>query len=80
MIEQITIVWFNIFFMSGEQVTNFKFKNSLKKEYLDKRKKVNINILLNKVRADEKREQLESNIFFGLVQLPLTMLTKLFLA
>ena len=53
--------------MSGEQVTNFKFKNSLKKEYLDKRKKVNINILLNKVRADEKREKLESNIFFGLV-------------
>ena len=55
-------------FMSGEQVTNFKFKNSLNKdEYLNKRKKVNINILLNKVRADKKREQLESNIFFGIV-------------
>ena len=44
--------------MSGEQLANH-----------NKTKKVNINILLNKVRADKKREQLESNIFFGIVVL-----------
>ena len=54
--------------MSGEQITNLKINGSLKKNQdLDKPKKVNINILLNKVRTDKKREQLESIVFIGLI-------------
>jgi hypothetical protein len=30
-------------------------------------KRVDINILLNKVRADQKKEKFENSIFFGLV-------------
>ena len=59
--------------MSGEQITNdsvetqtlegdlHSLKNSQKKERVD------INVLLNKVRLAEKKEKLESTIFFGLV-------------
>ena len=55
-------------FMSGEQITNRKFNDSLKENQdLDKPKKVNINILLNKIRTDKKREQLESIVFIGLI-------------
>ena len=55
-------------FMSGEQITNRKFNDSLKENQdLDKPKKVNINILLNNIRADKKRDQLASNVFFGLI-------------
>ena len=54
--------------MSGEQITNLKINGSLKKNQdLDKPKKVNINILLNKIRTDKKREQLESIVFIGLI-------------
>ena len=54
--------------MSGKQITNRKFNDSLKENQdLDKPKKVNINILLNKVRTDKKREQLESIVFIGLI-------------
>ena len=56
------------FFMSGKQITNRKFNDSLKENQdLDKPKKVNINILLNNIRADKKRDQLASNVFFGLI-------------
>ena len=41
--------------MSGETVTNLKPK------------KIDIKVLLKKIRADEKKEQLESNVFFGLI-------------
>ena len=41
--------------MSGEKVTNLKSK------------KIDIKILLNRIRADEKKGQLESNVFFGLI-------------
>ena len=55
-------------FMSGEQITNRKLNDSLKENQdLNKPKKVNINILLNKVRTDKKREQLESIVFIGLI-------------
>ena len=55
-------------FMSGEQITNRKFNDSLKENQdLDEPKKVNINILLNNIRADKKRDQLASNVFFGLI-------------
>jgi len=54
--------------MSGEQITNRKFNDSLKENQdLDKPKRVNINILLNKIRTDKKREQLESIVFIGLI-------------
>ena len=41
--------------MSGETVTNLKPK------------KIDIKVLLKKIRADEKKEQLESSVFFGLI-------------
>ena len=54
--------------MSGKKITNRKFNDSLKENQdLDKPKKVNINILLNNIRADKKRDQLASNVFFGLI-------------
>ena len=56
------------FIMSGKQITNRKFNDSLKENQdLDKPKKVNINILLNNIRTDKKREQLESIVFIGLI-------------
>ena len=55
-------------FMSGDQITNRKFNDSLKENQdLNKPKKVNINVLINKIRAEEKREYLESSIFIGLI-------------
>jgi hypothetical protein len=58
--------------MSGEQITNNEVEtqnlevelHSLKKS---KKKRVDINILLNKVRLAEKKEKMESTLFFGLV-------------
>ena len=41
--------------MSGETVTNLKSK------------KVDIKVLLKKIRTDEKKELIESNVFFGLI-------------
>ena len=32
-----------------------------------KSKRIDIKILLSRIRADEKKEQLESNVFFGLI-------------
>ena len=37
------------------------------KEFLSKKNKVDINVLLNRVRADKKKEQLESVFFIGVV-------------
>ena len=66
-------MWFNLNYMSGEQITNdsvetqnlegelHSLKNSTKK------RRVDINVLLNKVRLAKKKEKLESTIFFGLV-------------
>ena len=59
--------------MSGEHITNdtvetqnleselHSLKNSAKKQRED------INVLLNKVRLAQKKEKMESTIFFGLV-------------
>ena len=41
--------------MSGERATNLKSK------------RIDIKILLSRIRADEKKEQVESNVFFGLI-------------
>ena len=59
--------------MSGEQITN----NSVETQNLEgelhslkdshEKKRVDINVLLNKVRLAQKKEKMESTIFFGLV-------------
>ena len=59
--------------MSGEQITN----NSVETQNMEgelhslknssKKKRVDINVLLNNVRSAQKKEKMESTIFFGLV-------------
>ena len=59
--------------MSGEQIT----ENSVETQNMEgelhslknspKKQRVDINILLNKVRMAQKKEKMESTIFFGLV-------------
>ena len=59
--------------MSGEQITN----NSIETQTLEgelhslknssKKKRVDINVLLNKVRLAKKKEKMESTIFFSLI-------------
>ena len=59
--------------MSGEQITN----DSVETQNLEgdlhslinspKMQRVDINVLLNKVRMAKKKEKMESTIFFGLV-------------
>ena len=54
--------------MSGEHIINNEIDTSTnRKKSINSKKKVDINILLNKVRADEKNEKFENAIFFGLV-------------
>ena len=56
------------FIMSREKIANLKFNDPLNEDQdLDKSKKVNINVLLNNIRTDKKREQLESIVFIGLI-------------
>ncbi len=57
-----------MFCMSGEQVTNSEFHqvHPTIKKTSRKSKKVDINILLNKIRATRKKEKLKNTIFFGL--------------
>ncbi len=59
--------------MSGERVTN----NSVETQNMEgelhslknssRKKRVDINVLLNNVRSAQKKEKIESNIFFGLI-------------
>ena len=59
--------------MSGEQITN----NSVETQNLEgelhslknssRKQRVDINILLNNVRIAQKKEKMESTIFFGLI-------------
>ena len=55
--------------MSGDQITNSEFNqaNLTINKTSRKSKKVDINILLNKVRAAQKKEKFENTIFFSLV-------------
>ncbi len=58
----------NTFFVPREKMTNPKFNDPLNENQdLDKPKKVNINILLSKIKADNKKTQLESSVFFVLI-------------
>ena len=66
-------MWLNLDYMSGEHITDnsvetqnmegelHSLKNSAKKQRVD------INVLLNKVRLAQKKEKMESTIFFGLI-------------
>ena len=66
-------MWLNLIYMSGEQITN----NSVETQNLDgelhslknssKNQRVDINVLLNKVRLAKKKEKMESTIFFSLI-------------
>ena len=61
--------------MSGEQITNTSVEtqniegdlHSLKSSPSKTKNRVDINVLLNKVRLAKKKERIESTIFFGLV-------------
>ena len=61
--------------MSGEQITNTSAEtqnieddlHSLKGSPSETKNRVDINTLLNKVRAAKKKERMETTIFFGLV-------------
>ena len=61
--------------MSGDQITNSEFNqaNLTIKKTSRKSKKVDINILLNKVRAAQKKEKFENTIFFGLVAMAIVV-------
>ena len=61
--------------MSGEQVTNSEFHRaqSTIKKTSGKSKKVDINILLKKVRAAHKKEKFENTIFFGLATIAIVV-------
>ncbi len=58
------IPWLNIFFMSGEQITNTAINHDIKSKI---KKKVDINVLLNKVRIEEKKEKFENRVFFSII-------------
>ena len=60
-------MWFTQFYMSGEHIidSGIETLNDVKNTKKTA-KRVDINILLNKVRAEQKKERFENNIFFGL--------------
>ena len=55
--------------MSGEQTINSRLNqdSEIIQDTIIKPKKVDINVLLNKVRAERKKEKFENSIFFSLV-------------
>ena len=73
LIDHVKYMWFNLNYMSGEQITN----NSVETQNLEgdlhslknnpKKQRVDINVLLNKVRLAQKKEKMESTIFFSLI-------------
>ena len=73
LIVQDQFMWLNLNYMSGEHITD----NSVETQNLEgelhsfknrsKKNRVDINVLLNKVRLAQKKEKMESTIFFGLV-------------
>ena len=72
-VVQNELMWLNLDNMSGEQITNDSVETqtlegdlrSLKNS--QKKQRVDINVLLNKVRLAQKKEKIESRIFFSLV-------------
>ena len=64
-----------MFCMSGAQVTNSEFHqvHPTIKKTSRKSKKVDINILLNKIRAARKKEKFKNTIFFGLAAIAIVV-------
>ena len=64
-----------MFCMSGEQVTNSEFHqvHPTIKKTSRKSKKVDINILLNKIRAVRKKEKFKNTIFFSLAAIAIVV-------
>ena len=50
--------------MSGEQITHRTVNNGTRSKI---EKKVDINVLLNKVRIEEKKEKFENTVIYGLI-------------
>ena len=61
--------------MSGDQVTNSEFHRGhlTITKTSGKSKKVDINILLKKVRAAHKKEKFENTMFFGLATIAIVV-------
>lgn len=57
--------------MTNKANMNIPSKTSqfVSKDKLNKKNKVDINILLNRIRADKKKEKLESILFFGFISM-----------
>ena len=57
--------------MSGEHITNTSIRRNPQTNQEDLKSKINrkvdINVLLNKVRSEEKKEKFENIVFFGLI-------------
>ena len=55
--------------MSGEQVANSRLNqdSEIMQDTTIRSKKVDINVLLSKVRAEKKKEKFENSIFFSLI-------------
>ena len=68
-------MWLTYVYMSGEQITNTSVETQITEDDLHllesspskTKKRVDINDLLSKVRLAQKKERMESTIFFGLV-------------
>ena len=68
-------MWLTHVYMSGEQITNTSVEtqiieddhHSLESSPPKTKNRVDINDLLNKVRLAQKKERIESTIFFGVV-------------
>ena len=66
-------MWLNLDYMSGEHITNNTIETQTSEGELhslkdsQKKKRVDINVLLNNVRSAQKKEKMEATIFFGLV-------------
>ena len=55
--------------MSGEQISIQSNKKEDSISNKTKKRTVNINVLLNRVRADQKKERIENVVLFSLVSL-----------
>ncbi len=55
------------FFMSGERLINSENQENINKNDFISKRKVDINVLLNKVRTEKKKERHENIIFVCLV-------------
>ncbi len=62
-------MWCNCFFkkqMSQENISN-QNRNFLPKRNVVGRSKVDINVLLNKIRLEEKKESIEKSVLIGII-------------